>query len=74
MKTFGLKAFLRTISIFGSVFLLRYAIESIIQSDNTSLGILYSIGVVVVIVLIFILTNILAAMVEKLAKGRKAKK
>lgn len=74
MKTFGFKAFLRTISIVGSIFLLRYSIASIIQNDNIPVRIIYFIGVVVVIALIFILTNILVAMVEKIADDKKAKK
>lgn len=74
MKTFGFKAFLRTISIVGSIFLLRYSIASIIQNDNIPVRIIYFIGVVVVIALIFILTNILVAIVEKIADDKKAKK
>jgi len=67
MRIFGLKAFLRAIAVFGTVFLLKFAIEFIIQVKISAfLKIVYSIGAVVIIsMVVFYILNMASNKLEK---------
>jgi nitrogen fixation/metabolism regulation signal transduction histidine kinase len=73
MKTFGLKAFLRAIAIFVSVYLVKIGVDRITQTPDTYLKIIYTLTIIVVVLLVIIVPSLMPSTKhENSGKDRKA--
>lgn len=60
MNIFGLKAFLRAIAIFVSVFLVKFGIEQTTQIGNIYLKVLITVAIILIVLLIIILPSFIS--------------
>jgi len=75
MNIFGLKAFLRAIAIFVSIYIVKIGIELIAQTNDVFLKIIYAIAIIFVVLLTLITPNVFpSTRRENTDKARKTKK